>query len=846
LTKFDPYEWSELTMNNPRRIQRHLVKALAAGAVLVAAALPMAIASVAGAAVTLTSASFNTTSSGGTTTINAYFGTGASGTFSIAGGFAGDGETTATVTTTAPGVTFSSVVDTSTSALTGSFVSTSATTPGSYPITVTDNNGTATLDAAFTVNAAPTVSSVSPTGMADTTANTAATVTLTGAGFVGTPKVYLTSTVDGTKLTGVTVTASGGTIAAPVSTLTVSVTPENLVNSAPATPGTYTFTVVNPDGGQIPSAALFTVTGNEISEISPSAVPNIAGTYPITVSGGGFTSGAQLTLATCTGAALSNTGTVTGAGTMTDSVVVTGTPSATGACVLTVTNTTGNTDSYSTIAGALGLGQQSTVAPLITASSLSAAAAVLPGAPQQAITFTGTGFSQYTTPTKTTAGTSTTSDTSASIGTTAASCLGGQTGTTLTCELTVTTGATAGAHSAVVDTSYFPNAFSVAGPTVTSAAPTGLAVGAPVGTIVVLTGTGFGATTSCSVTVGTATGLAGICQYVSPTTENFVVTGSPTAASTTTYINVSSYDAYGAQSIAAPFALPIGLAPTISSITYVTGTTGVGVGATAQTIVINGSGFSSTSTVTNFVNGSAVADPAVTATVTGVNLAGTQLTATVKIAAGDTNTVDGYTVTNPNGGTSKATAVAPAGLVIQPAPTITAVSPVTATPASTNAFTITGTGFLTGATVVLSSGGTCGSTTVVSATSMTVSCTFGPAGTSAVSLVVTNPNGGSATSAVVLAAATPPPVKKPVLRVTAVHGVAKTGHTVTITLNGTGFYGQPKITSTAKGTKAVVFRDTGKALQLHVTATSKSAKGMHTFTIRLANGKTCKANYRQV
>jgi hypothetical protein len=842
LTKFDPYEWSELTMNNPRRIQRHLVKALAAGAVLVAAALPMAIASVAGAAVTLTSASFTTTASGGTTT-GAYFGTGASGTFSIAGGFAGDGETTATVTTTAPGVTFTSVVDTSTSAMTGSFASTSATTPGSYPITVTDNNGTATLNAAFTVNAAPTVASVSPTGMADTTANTAATVTLTGAGFVGTPKVYLTSTVDGTKLTGVTVTASGGTIAAPVSTLTVSVTPENLVNTTPATPGTYTFTVINPDGGQIPSAALFTVTGNEISEISPSAVPLVAGTYPITVSGGGFTSGAQLTLATCTGAALSSTGTVTGAGTMTDSVIVTGTPSAAGTCVLTVTNTTGNTDSYSTVAGALGLGQQSTVGPLITASSLSAAAAVSPGAPQQTITFTGTGFSQYTTPTQTTAGTSTVSDAAASIGTTAASCLGGQTGTSLTCELTVSSGALTGPHSAVVDGSYFPNAFTVAGPTVTSAAPTGLAVGAPVGTIVALTGTGFGVTTTCTVTVGTATGLTGVCQYVSPTTENFVVTGSPTAASTTTFINVLSYDAYGAQSVAAPFALPVGLAPTISSITYVTGTTGVGVGATAQTIVINGSGFSATSTVTNFVNGSAVADPAVTATVTGVNLAGTQLTATVKIAAGDTNTVDGYTVTNPNGGTSKATAVAPAGLVIQAAPTITAVSPVTATPASTNAFTITGTGFLTGATVVLSSNGTCGTATVVSATSITVSCTIGAPGTAAVTLSVVNANGGTATSAVVLPAATTPPKKPAAFHVTGAHGYAVPGRTVHMTISGVGFYGQPRITSSAAGTRVRVAHDTGHLLTIFVTTKAGTKHRTYTFTIRLANGKTGRANY---
>jgi len=270
--------------------------------------------------------------------------------------------------------------------------------------------------------------------------------------------VFLTSAVDGTKLTSVTVTATTGTTTAPATSLTTSVTPENMVNHASATPGTYTFTVTNPDGGVSTSAALFTVTGNEISEITPSAVPNIAGTYPITVSGGGFTSGAQLTLATCTGAALSSTGTVTGATTMTDSVVVTGTPTASVLCVLTVTNTTGNTDSFSTAAGALGLGDQSTVAPLITASSLSTAAAVSPGSLEQGITFTGQGFSQYTVPTQTTAGTSTTSDASASIGTTAAACLGGQTGITLTCELTVSSGATAGAHSVDVDGSYFPNA----------------------------------------------------------------------------------------------------------------------------------------------------------------------------------------------------------------------------------------------------------------------------------------------------------------------------------------------------------------------------------------------------
>ena len=117
-------------MNNPRAIQRHLVKALAAGALLAAAALPMAIASAAGAVVppgtTYTSA-FDTAAVGGTST-GAYFGTGAAGTVTITASnpvFAGDGGN-ASITTNAPGVTFTNVVDIGGSMLTASFASTSA------------------------------------------------------------------------------------------------------------------------------------------------------------------------------------------------------------------------------------------------------------------------------------------------------------------------------------------------------------------------------------------------------------------------------------------------------------------------------------------------------------------------------------------------------------------------------------------------------------------------------------------------------------------------------------------------------------------------------------------------
>jgi hypothetical protein len=109
-----------------------------------------------------------------------------------------------------------------------------------------------------------------------------------------------------------------------------------------------------------------------------------------------------------------------------------------------------------------------------------------------------------------------------------------------------------------------------------------------------------------------------------------------------------------------------------------------------------------------------------------------------------------------------------------------------------------------------------------------------------VTLAVSNPDGGTATSGTILAATS---VAKPAaFHVTGAHGTAIAGKTVTMTISGTGFYGQPKITSTAAGTKVGVSKDTGKLLTIRVT-TKAGIRGEHTFTIRLANGKTGKANY---
>ena len=853
-------------MNNPRAIQRHLVKALAAGALLAAAALPMAIASAAGAAAppgTTYTSSFDTAAVGGTST-GAYFGTGAAGTVTITASnpvFAGDGGN-ASITTNAPGVTFTNVVDIGGSTLTANFASTSATAPGIYSLTVVDNANPSPglpLGNQFQVYADPAVSSVSPTSATDTVPAFSGALTVSGSGFVGDPVVVLTSTVDGTSLK-VNSTSSTGVQGTPSSSLTVNVTVENGNTLGPATPGAYVMTVINPDGGSVTTGPVFTVIGNAITTVSPSALTAVGANQTVVLTGGGFQSNAVVTfVAGCTDATITSSA-VTSASSI--SVVLNVTSVTALRCTFQVANS-GPGDNGAVAqssAGALGFGEAGTAYPLVTGSSLATGASVVGGAPSTTITFTGMGFSSYTLPLGyTTWGSNNVPDSNALVtgsGGPNTPCLSNGAGTSLTCNVSAGVGGifavspampTAGPHTALLSNDgtvgAFPGAFTVDGPTITSASPAALAIGAPIGTTVALTGTEFNNTTQGHVTVANADTLNGVFNNVSATSENFVVTTSPTKQSTATLydtVTLVTTDAYGVPEASMPFPMLVNPSPTVTNTTYATGTTGVGVGATAQQVTIVGTGFESGATVTAFKNAAGAADTSVTAKVTGVNALGTQITATIAIAAGDANTIDGFTVTNPDGGVASTSAVAPAGLVIDAAPTISAVSPSTATPSATNNFTITGTGFQSGAVVTATANGTCGVATVASATSITVACTLGAAGATATSLVVMNLDGGNATSAVVLPAQTTPPA--PSFHVSAVHGVAVHGKTVTITIVGTGFYGQPKITSTAKGVRAVVSKDNGKVLTVRVT-TPMNVRGWHTFTVRLANGKSGKVNY---
>ena len=191
-----------------------------------------------------------------------------------------------------------------------------------------------------------------------------------------------------------------------------------------------------------------------------------------------------------------------------------------------------------------------------------------------------------------------------------------------------------------------------------------------------------------------------------------------------------------------------------------------------------------------------------------------------------------------------------------------ATAPVAPSPVAQAALTLTSTSGTVGTALTLTSSGGSGTgavtyavtsvgTAVCSITGGTLNATSAGTCTVTVSKAADSTDlvaSSSATTVTFVAAGVPvtvvPVTVVPVtLHTTGVHGSAVVGKTVTVTITGAGFYGQPKITSNEAGTKAVVSHDSGKLLTVRVTVKAGSRTGEHTFTIRLANGKSCRVNY---
>jgi hypothetical protein len=934
-------------MNTLRRIPRHMVKALAAGAVLIAAALPMAFASAASAATapTLTGAydtaqldaagttitdtagattvtiadataisyaagdlvtvastvigtiavtsvasvsetvtlvtGATTTEAGGAVSIYVPLsfgeGTAATPTITVLGtGFAADGGKVSLASSDPDlSFTFGTNPESSATLLTAVVTSTAVgTTSGPQSITLTDDNGTSNaLAGAITVNADPTVSAISPATLADSQVSGLITVTGTFVGTAATERVALTDAANNTALevaalpadlggTNGTGTYVSGDQGIPASVTATSITfyasALNDVTLGAATAGAYSLTVTNADGGPVTAASDFTVTAAGITNISPSAMAISTTAETLQINGFGFqplpTVALSGTGCAASAALVASTTNEISPSVITIEVTSTSTP---GQCTVTVTNNgSGDNGAVFIATSALGIGEAGFANATVTAATVSPSAAIVPGsttATPVTLTVTGTGFSSYSTVAVLT-GTGST----VATGVTASPCVSSLNGDTLTCTVAVGSGASASTDGIEVNSGLtapttgtsgaFEGALSVSGPAIVSASPAALAVGAPEGTVVTFTGTGFNSTaTATAVGSGlTAAGNNG-SQYtfapLSATSATLTLTAPLPVGSTSIVVTLSETVATGITVTAAPFTLKVDAKPTVSAlVNSVTKVDGVGSGAVNVSVTITGTGFATGATITKFVSAYGVADTGASGTVVSVNTAGTQIIADITLPAADANLSDGYTITNTDGGTATAAAFTAAGITIDAGPTITSVSPAAATANSTAAFTITGTGFVAGAAVSASTpNATCGTATVVTPTSITASCTFLAAGSTATSLVVTNPDGGSATSAAVLPAATTVVTAPTGPHATHVNGSAVTGKTVTITISGSGFYGAPKITSNAKGTTAKVSHDTGKLLTVRIS--TKAGKGEHVLTIRNADGKSCKIGY---
>ncbi len=203
-------------------------------------------------------------------------------------------------------------------------------------------------------------------------------------------------------------------------------------------------------------------------------------------------------------------------------------------------------------------------------------------------------------------------------------------------------------------------------------------------------------------------------------------------------------------------------APTVSSVNPTSGPT---TGGTSVTI-----------TGSNFVSGATVTFGGTTATGVSVGSASSITCTTPSHAAGAVDVVvtnlDAQTGTLPSGFTYTAGA---------PAPTVSAVNPISGPTAGSTSVTITGTNFVNGATV--SFGGTA-ATGVSFGSSTSLTCTTPAHGVGAVNVVVTNPDAqtGTLTNGYTYTSGTPAPT---VTSVAPSSGPVAGGTDVTIT--GTNF-----------------------------------------------------------
>jgi hypothetical protein len=473
---------------------------------------------------------------------------------------------------------------------------------GTRAITVTNPDaGNGTSGSIFTVNAAPTVTAVSPTSRDAGAVNQ--NLTITGTNFITGATVAFSTN-------GITVNSTTFNSATSLSV--------NISIASGATVGTRTITVTNGDGSVVTSGSIFTVNAAPtVTAVSPSSRAQGTSNQSLTVTGTNFITGATATFS-ATGITVNST-TFVSATSLTVNVTV-ASNAATGAGTISVLNGDGSTATSGSIF---------TVNPPPTATSVSPSS-LDQGAISQALTLTGTGFESGATVLAT--GSGVTVNSTAFVNS-----------TTLTVTVSVNGGATIASSGFSVTN---PDAgtvtsgaiFSVtAAPTVTAVSPTSRGAGA-VSQNLTVTGTGFVTGTSLATVFSGTNITVNSTTYVSSTSLTVNISIAAGAAIGTRTFTVTNGDRSTATSGSI---FTVNVAPTV---------TGVSPNTEAQSVTV-----SVTVTGTGFVAGASLAT-VFSGTGVTVNsttyVSATSLTVNITVSASAPNGTHTITVTNGDGGTA--------------------------------------------------------------------------------------------------------------------------------------------------------------------------------------------------
>lgn len=577
----------------------------------------------------------------------------------------------------------------------------------------------------FTINnPGPTLTSVSPTSTA--AGGPQFTMTLTGTGFVNNSSVLFNGTPQST--TFVSSTQLTATILASeiVTAGTVNVA---VNNPAPGggTSGNVTFTISNP----VPA----------ITSINPTSATAGGATFSLVVTGTGFVSNSKVNFNGTVVTTAFNSSTQLSAS-ITAAEIATG-----GTFPVTVTNPAPG-------GGTSGSVNFTVNNPTPTLTSVSPTSATAGGA-AFTLTLTGSSFVNGAAVAfnGTAAATTFVSATQLTASIPAADIVAAG-----TYPVTVTNPTPGGGTSASVS-------FTVnnAVPTITSLSPNSVTAGSIAFTLTV-NGTSF-----VSGSVVNFNGSARTTTFVSSTQITAAITATDIANAGNAAITVTNPVPGGGTSAASTLTINNPL-PTISSLSP----TGVTAGGAAFTLTVNGTNFVSNSVVK--FNGNAKTTTFVSAT---------QLTAA--ILASDISTAGNanVTVSNPTpGGGTTANFVFNVASAPNPVPTLTSISPTSAT-AGGAAFTLTLTGTNFVASSVVNFNGVGQTTTVVSGTQLTASIPASAITTAGIfPVTVTNPApGGGTTAAINFTVNNPVPSISSLSPASATFG----GAGFTLTVNGSAF-----------------------------------------------------------